>query len=77
MSQNDTDARELQVACDTPLGVEIVTLKRAGRGVLIVERLVEKFAEAKGLKPEECELVSVSYTDGAVLWPSPSKVRDV
>lgn len=60
----------MRVACDTPLGVEFVTLEAAGKGFLVTERLVEKFAEARKWRPDECELLLVTNEDtGHLMWP--------
>lgn len=53
----------MRVACDTPLGVEFTTLEAKGKGLLIVERIVEAFAKARGWKPDECEPLTIVDED--------------
>jgi hypothetical protein len=59
----------MRVACDTPLGIEFATLQSKGNGVLVVERIVEAFATARGWKPDECELLVVDdAVTGRQIW---------
>lgn len=62
-------AMKMKVACDTPHGVEFAFIEAKGKGVLILERIVEKFAEARGWKPGECEPLMISDAlTGRQMW---------
>lgn len=61
------------VSCDGPLGIEFLSMRTKGKGVVLtVERIIEAFAEAKGYKPEECELIQVvDEISGRLIWGDP------